>query len=460
MNNAPAGARLLLDPTGVYTGNFSVPKSLELWSAGTIPNRRVTAADSGSFPVIRAANNTQAMYVPPAIDNVGFKGLQFDPATSGDEGVHMILGDNLETDVADVPDTIAVDKCLFIGNPAGGTKRGIAIHASNVTVDDTSILDIKCDRADVSETQAIWVMNTQGPVSIRNTRMQASGENFLSGGDTMRLPDVNTTGILLEDCLLDKPLEWQGLAWNVKNTLEIKQGIDVMINRCVLDGCWADGQSGYALMLTPKNQNGLSDWTKVANVTFQNSIIRNAGGGWNLAGDDLENGPAERTDGIYILNNLMLLNNTLYGEPGAGKVWTLTQGPANVHIIHNTCLNNGNSIADYDDGAGDRDTIVGVHKINYNIFQHNSTGIRSNESNNATVNLDRFAPDGYEFITNVISGAPSSNYPGVTTIRPTTGNFATYVDIDTGELLVGSPYIGAGDGGSDLGCNFALLSTE
>jgi hypothetical protein len=155
----------------------------------------------------------------------------------------------------------------------------------------------------------------------------------------------------------------------------------------------------------------------------------------------------------------MLLDNTTFGEGGAGKVWLLTQGPANFHVIHNTCLNNGNSIADYDDGAGDRDTIVGLHKINYNIFQHNSTGIRSNESNNATVNLDRFAPDGYEFISNVISGAPSSNYPA-TTIRPTTGTFATEVDLTTGELLPGSPYIGAGDGGSDLGCNFALLSEE
>ena len=465
MNNAPEYSRLLIDPAGTHTGNYTVPKSnLDLWNANyaALPAGRATTALIGSLPIIRSNSNEHAIKVPINVNNISFKGLQFDPHTSAGLSEHMMLGSLTETVLANVPDNITIDKCLFIGKPTGGTKRSLVIHASNVTVSDTSILDIKADVASVSETQAIWIMNTPGPVTITNCRLQASGENFLSGGDTMRLNNVNTTGITLEDCLLDKPLAWQSEPqWNVKNTLEIKQGIDVMINRCVLDGCWADAQSGYALMLTPKNQYGLSDWTKVANVTFQNSIIRNAAGGFNIAGDDLEEGHlAERTDGIYILNNLMLLNNTLYGGPGNGKVWLLTQGPANVHIIHNTCLNNGNSIADYDDGAGDRDTIVGVHKINYNIFQHNSTGIRSNESNSATVNLDRFAPDGYEFISNAISGGSGGDYPGGTTLTPTTGNFATYVDLTTGELLSGSPYIGAADGGSDIGCNHTLLSTE
>jgi hypothetical protein len=59
----------------------------------------------------------------------------------------------------------------------------------------------------------------------------------------------------------------------VKNHLELKNAQRVTVDGNLLENNWAAGQSGYSIMLTPRN-SGSAPWTRVQNVTFTNNIVR------------------------------------------------------------------------------------------------------------------------------------------------------------------------------------------
>ena len=47
-----------------------------------------------------------------------------------------------------------------------------------------------------------------------------------------------------------------GTKWTVKNLFELKNAQQVTIDGNVIENVWAAGQYGYAIVLTPRNQNG------------------------------------------------------------------------------------------------------------------------------------------------------------------------------------------------------------
>ena len=73
-----------------------------------------------------------------------------------------------------------------------------------------------------------------------------------------------------------KPLSWNpldpsyaGRHWTVKNIFELKNARRVLVEGNMLENNWADGQSGAAVLFTPRNQEGTAPWSAVQDVTFR-----------------------------------------------------------------------------------------------------------------------------------------------------------------------------------------------
>ena len=69
-----------------------------------------------------------------------------------------------------------------------------------------------------------------------------------------------------------------GKRWNVNNLLELKNAQRVLIDGNIFDHL-GGAQMGYAIVLTPRNQDGTAPWSAVRDVTISNNIIRHVPAG-------------------------------------------------------------------------------------------------------------------------------------------------------------------------------------
>ena len=118
--------------------------------------------------------------------------LEF-PSTKEGYGDIIQLGDgsSAQTDLAQVPYEIVLDRVYIHGDPIYGQKRGIALNARTVTIRNSYISDIKAVGVD---TQAIGGWNGPGPFSIENNYLEASGEVVLLGGSDPAIPEPRQRG--------------------------------------------------------------------------------------------------------------------------------------------------------------------------------------------------------------------------------------------------------------------------
>jgi hypothetical protein len=118
----------------------------------------------------------------------------------------VVPASNPQNTVAEAPSQITIDRVLMHGDPVMGQKYGISINAKDVTIRESYIYDIKCTIPDCS---AINAANTPGNVTIINNYLQASTENFISGGtdiQTMQIRNITsatTTSITLASAPVD-----------------------------------------------------------------------------------------------------------------------------------------------------------------------------------------------------------------------------------------------------------------
>jgi hypothetical protein len=75
----------------------------------------------------------------------------------------------------------------------------------------------------------------------------------------------------------------RGVRWAVKNLFELKSGRRVWVEGNVFEHSWRDGQVGFAILLTPLDQDGRSAWSGVVeDVMLTNNIVRGAASGIQL----------------------------------------------------------------------------------------------------------------------------------------------------------------------------------
>jgi len=249
--------------------------------------------------------------------------------------------------------------------------------------------------------------------------------------------------ILIRQNYVTKPLAWRSQAWTVKNLIELKNAQRVTIDGNTIENCWAAGQQGFAVMFTPRNQDGTAPWTIVQQVLVTNNVIRHVASAFDILGvDDVST--SRVTNDITIRNNLLLDINTSWG--GQGRT-LLTLGGSNITFDHNTVFTDGTSVV-YADVAA----IAGFTFTN-NIVPDNLWAIMGGGAAPGNGTIAMYYPGG-TFRRNVFIGGSAATYPADNYYPPDI-SVVQFRNVSGGDysLIPGSPYAAAATDGTAIGAN-------
>lgn len=393
LDNAKDGDTINIAP-GMYAGNFTVKNRYD-----QLVVVRATIKGTASFI---NKDNFQSTLDNLDIPVAGylFSGINFSNTTPQQTIV------NFDTPTEECERISLVD-CGIRGDAVYGGKRGLAINGKNMSAIRCNITGFKWQGQD---SQAIWIYNGSGPYTIDSCELEASGENLMTGGSTVRIPGIIPSNISITNNIFRKPLSWMDEKWSIKNLLEFKNASDVIISNNIFDGCWAESQVGYAIVITPRSD----PYAVTKNINFSNNLIRNIAAGFNILGNDnyaveYGNQPSGRTENISIVNNLILIDEAKLG--GEGRLAMIGVAPNKISIKNNTVIADGSSwIYTYDDPTISRELIEDSEFIG-NLAYHNNYGFFGSDSSNfGKATLDRHYKN-WKFEQNVLAGGDARNYP-------------------------------------------------
>jgi hypothetical protein len=218
---------------------------------------------------------------------------------------------------------IVFDRVWMHGTAQDETARGIALRGmTEVAVVDSFFSDFHCVAMTGSCTDAQSMGSAGGdqpggPYKIVNNFLEASGENILFGGG----PATNTPAdIEIRHNHLFKPMTWRqgeagfvggksGKPFIVKNHFELKNAQRVLFEGNVLENTWGGfSQSGFSILLTPKNQGNRCPTCQVTDVTIRYNKIINVGAVFQIANAKSDAGGASQAGERYSIHDLIVSN--------------------------------------------------------------------------------------------------------------------------------------------------------
>ncbi len=291
----------------------------------------------GNPPIVMTAQDSP-------VNHYWLSGLEIEDTGFQTNGIVNIGG--YTTVPANFPSFVIIDRCYIHGRAATNTARDVSMHGSNLAVVDSYLSEA---HEVGSDAQAIASFSAPGPILIQNNFLEGSGENVLFGGAGLATNNA-PYNVFVDDATLRgnffyKPVAWRstdasymGIHWTIKNLLETKEGVRVLIENNVLENNWADAQTGDAVLFTPTEQSGVN--TVLQDVTFRNNTIRHIGSGFQITGrsaDDYSTtgDPLHRTDRILIQNNL-LDDVKVANWSGNGRMLIAELGVNGLTVDHNT----------------------------------------------------------------------------------------------------------------------------
>ena len=287
LNAARGGDVLCL--TGTHTGSFSVPPRTDAgWvvirSAGTIPSGRMRPSAAGSIAkiVTPMTGGGSALRFPARSARTLVLGVELTSVSSLVDGPTAIVevGTGSETSLSDLPTDIVFERVYIHGWPTQRIRRAFAFNGAAQTVRDSWCSEIHALAFD-SQCVASW--NGSGPILIENNTLEAASENIAFGGTPPKVPGVVPSDITIRRNHIAKPLAWKGAGWNVKNLVESKSSVRVLVEDNVLEGAWPEGQTGNILLLKAVNPGGCR-WCTTSDWTFRWNLIRSVSDGFAFAG--------------------------------------------------------------------------------------------------------------------------------------------------------------------------------
>ena len=441
VRRAVPGDEIILEAGAVYTEYFTLPDKgsgdpITIRSSAVLPERRITPEDRHLLPSIGSGSGT----APVTITGSRWRlvGLAFRANTNGDGNI---------IDVRGWAANVVLDRILIEGGESG-QKRGVAMNGGGaITVSRSHLANIWKSG---QESQGLAAWDGPGPFTIRDNYIQAATENILFGGADSSSDARMPSDILVEGNHLTKNPEWQGTTGRaVKNLFELKAARRVTVRNNLMEHNWVDGQAGWAVVVTPRNQGGTAPWTAVEDVLFEHNIVRHTARGINITGrDDLA--LSAQTRRITFRNNLFVTDADWL--QAGGEIAELT-------LSHNTVVNGGTLIklyvADVHDGTTRRKAEFAIAQlVMLDSLTHHGRdgyGIWGEDSGSGTVALTRHTL-GYDVRRNVIAGENGwgVSYPADTLQPSYVEHEAQFIQPDY-LLVENSPYRGAATDGSDLG---------
>ncbi len=468
IDKANSGDVIILQAGATYTGNFRLPnKNGSDWivirsSADKelpAPGTRITPANSGSMPKLISPNSDPVLHTDEGAHHYRFIGVEFGVA-AGKDIYNMVAFGADQTSLDQMPHDLIIDRCYIHGNDSENVRRGVLLNCARAAVIDSYISN--CHGVGF-DTQAICGWNGTGPFKIVNNYLEGAGENVMFGGATPSIKELIASDIEFRLNHVYKPLSWKkghptyaGKPWTIKNLFELKNAQRLLIDRNIFENNWADAQNGFAILFTPRSEDGAAPWATAQDITFTNNILRHSGGGFNIAGSD-DASPSQPSQRILIKNNLIDdIDGNSWGSaidgPTDGRFAQLVGGPPNIVIDHNTILHSGSIIVA--DGAPSLGFI-----FRNNIARNNLYGVLGSDRTPGLDSLGFYFP-GYEFKKNVIAGVPLGIIYPTENFLPNLLGLVGFVDQTGGDYRLSrlSPYKNAGSDGKDIGCDFDALS--
>lgn len=347
INAATPGTTITLEAGVSYTGSFTFPeKTGEGWIVirsnapdDSLPanNTRISPAYAPHLAKLVAKPNQTVATLNTRAHHYYFFGLEF--MTEAFAWNIVIIG-NGETVLDDLPHDIVFDRVYMHGHATLGTRRAIAMNGRRVAVVNSYLSNFKEQGAD-SQALAAWNGTT---FKVVNNYLEGAAENILFGGAVTKVNGLVLSDIEVRNNYFYKPLSWkaddpsyEGIDWSIKNLFELKNAGRIWIKGNIFENNWADSQTGFAILLTPRTEQGACPWITVHDVIFEDNIIRHTGSGFNISGKD-DSYPTIHTDRVLIRNNLMEdINGDLWG--GDGRVLQVLGGVYHLTVEHNTFLN-------------------------------------------------------------------------------------------------------------------------
>ena len=469
INRARPGDVLLLEPGATYVGNFMLPALPEQPSG--VPAQFITirsAADDSHFPaggrvgpehlqwmpILRSSNGASALATAAGAHHWRLQWLVFQANADG-AGNIISLGDGGDDlrDLSKVAHHFQLDGLIIRGDPAKGQKRGIGLNSADTTITNSDIRDIKADGQD---SQAICGWNGPGPFVIENNYLEAAGENVMFGGADPSIPNLIPSDITIRRNYMTKPLEWRGSRWTVKNLLELKNARRVLIESNVFENNWVAGQTGYALLFKPQNQDGRSPWVEVTDVTVQFNIVRHSSSAISINGKDSQY-PSGQLRRMQIKNNLFYDIDASRWD-GEGRFLKIGDGPVDIVVDHNTAIQTGSVLQLYGTNKDGRPQVIENLHLTNNLTLHNEYGIIGDSAGfgNGAIAAYLSHPD---IRRNVLAGGDPSRYPSDNLFPSVSEFMSQFVDSaqNNYRLRETSRYRSAATDGSALGADIDEL---
>jgi hypothetical protein len=247
---------------------------IRITSTAPLPERRITALDAALLPSIAAGIGVSSLQFLAGTRNWILDGLRFLPNTQGQNTVLMVEGG----------DNLAFSRLYFDGDPVWGQRRFLLGNGTRISLTRSHI--VGCFDFNNGDSQTFCAYNGAGPFIIRDNTLEAASENIMFGGADSSKPENIPSNILVEDNYCYKRLAWKGTPRGVKNLFELKQAKGAVIRNNVFERTWTDAQSGWAIVFTPRNDDGNAPWACVEDVLFERNTIKGAERGLNALGYD------------------------------------------------------------------------------------------------------------------------------------------------------------------------------
>lgn len=461
---AQPGDVIVLEAGATFKGPFSLPNKKQGHGWITVkssavdrqfpgPGRRVQPSDAAKMARLIASRG-EVLAAERGAHHYRFIGLEFKPQEATYLNGLVWFGSSRERSIEEQPHHLIIDRCFIHGDPEKGSRRGVVLNGRHLAVIDSHVSDFKEVNAD---SQAIVGWSGAGPIKVVNNYLEGAAENINFGGADPIIPGLVPSDIEIRHNYLSKPLSWKrgepgydGSRWSVKNLFELKSARRVLIDGNLLEHSWADGQTGFAVLFTVRNQDGRAPWSVVEDVQFTNNLIRHSGSGITLMGHDnrLPRDQTEQTKRILIKNNLW---EDIGGDRWGGKgiLFQLVEGTSDVAIEQNTGMQTGFLL--YAEGPPHARFL-----FRNNIAPHNEYGLFGTGVGTGTRAIEAYFPGGI-VVGNIIPGGDERQYPDGNRF-PKSLDEVPFANLKEGDYrLMASSARGAASSRSEAGTDLGAL---
>ncbi len=225
------------------------------------------------------------------------------------------------------------DRDWIHGTAQDETTRGVALGSSRyVAVVESYFSDFHCVAVTGSCGDAQTISGglgdfPMGPYKIVNNFLEAAGENVMFGGGPATL---SPSDIEIRRNHLFKPLIWKkdtegfvggrsGKPFIVKNLFELKNAQRVLFEANILDNTWGGfTQSGFAILLTPKNQANKCPLCRTTDITIRFCRVSHMANGMTMGTGLSDAGGAASGGERYSFHDIVFddIDNKTYGGFG------------------------------------------------------------------------------------------------------------------------------------------------